>query len=109
MMEKRKVERFDLRIETMLHIQDEAGTDKPLVLFSRDISSDGVFLATDNPLSIGTKVDLNFLLSLDELHGNLKNKVVNISTSGRVIRSEQKGFAVEFEKISKVSQLKQHA
>jgi hypothetical protein len=109
MMEKRKVERFDLQIETMLHIQDEAITDKPPVLFSRDISSDGVFLTTNNPLPIGTKVDLNFLLSLDELNGNLKNKVVNISTSGRVIRSEEHGFAVEFEKSSKVSQLNQHA
>jgi len=107
LIEKRKVERFDLLVETHLQVQDEGILDRTQQLITRDISSDGVFLTTNNPLPIGTKVGLNFLLSLHELNGNLKNKVVNISTSGWVIRTDEQGFAVQFDKQHKVSAFKQ--
>ena len=104
MNEKRKVERFDLHVETMLQVKDEGLMDRNQRLISRDISSDGVFLETTNPLPVGTEVDLNFLLSLNKLNSYLKNKVVNISTSGKVIRIDEQGFAVQFDKQHKVSE-----
>ena len=106
LIEKRKVERFDLQIETHLQVQGEGIIDSNKQLISRDISSDGVFLTTNNPLPVGTIVDLNFLLNLDELNGNLKSKAVNISTSGMVIRTDTQGFAVQFDKQHKVSAFK---
>ena len=104
MNEKRKVERFDLHVETMLQVKDEGLLDRNQRLISRDISSDGVFLETTNPLPVGTEVDLNFLLNLNELNSGLKNKVVNISTSGTVIRADEQGFAVRFVKQHKISE-----
>jgi len=106
MMEKRSVERFDLEIETLLHVRNEAITDIPPVLFSRDISCAGVFLVTDNPLPIGTSLDLNLLLSTHELGNKPKDERINLSTSGRVIRTDEQGMAVEFDKLFKISQLK---
>jgi hypothetical protein len=106
MMEKRKVERFNLQIETMLQVRNKAMTDKLPVLFSRDISCNGVFLVTDNPLSIGTSLDLDFLLSQDELRNESNAERIKISTSGKVIRTEEQGMAVEFEKQYKISRLK---
>ena len=106
MREKRKVERFDLHIETILNVQDETITDKPTRLSSRDISCDGVFLETNNPLPIGTNVDLNLLLNQHELVGQSKKKRINISTSGKVVRASEQGMVVEFDKLQKVSQLK---
>lgn len=106
MLEKRKVERFDLRIETMLQVQDNAMLETSQKLVSRDISSNGVYLTTERPLPVGTKVDLDFLLNLNELNGELKDKSVNISTSGKVIRTDEQGFAVEFDKNHKVSPFK---
>lgn len=107
MTEKRKVERFDLQVEAELHVQDEGIMDRPQRLLTRDISSDGVFLTTNNPLPIGTRVDMNFFLSLNKLNSNLKDKSVNISTSGKVIRADREGFAVQFDKMHKVSEFVQ--
>ena len=102
--EKRKVERFDLHLETMLQVKSAESKDRSQRLISRDISSDGVFLETSDPLPVGTEVDLNFLLSLNKLNSHLKNKIVNISTSGTVIRTDEQGFAVQFDKQHKVSE-----
>jgi len=101
--EKRKVERFDLHVETILQVKDAESKDRNQQLISRDISSDGVFLETNDPLPIGTKVDLSFFISLNKLNSYLKNKVVNISTSGMVIRADEQGVAVKFDKQHKVS------
>jgi hypothetical protein len=109
MMEKRKVERFNLQIETMLQVRNEAMSDRLPVLFSRDISCAGVFLVTDNPLSIGTSLDLNFLLSQDELRSESNAERIKISTSGKVIRTDDQGMAVEFEKQYKISRMKLEA
>ena len=101
-MEKRKVERFDLQIETVLNVRDEKPKDKLPILFSRDISCAGVFLVTDNPLPIGTSLDLNFLLSQHELV-DIPQEGININASGRVIRTDEQGMAVEFDKQCEIS------
>ena len=107
MREKRKVDRFDLHIETILNVQDEAIMDKvPILLLTRDISCTGVFLTTSNPLPIDTRVDLDLLLNQDELDsGSPKDRRINISTSGKVVRTNGQGMAVEFDKLYKVSNL----
>jgi hypothetical protein len=106
MREKRKVERFDLHIDAMLNFQYESRVAKEIKLRSRDISCDGVFLETTNPLPIGTKVDLNLLVSHQEINSHLKNEKTNISTSGKVVRANEEGMVIEFDKTHKVSQLK---
>jgi hypothetical protein len=105
MREKRNFERFNLDIETIMNLQDETTVDKKAVLLSRDISCDGVFLETNNPLPIGTKVDLNLFFSQHELSNKSKDKRINISTSGKVIRTDEQGMAVEFDKLYKISNL----
>ena len=106
MREKRKVERFDLHIKTILNVQDEAIMDKARILFTRDISCAGVFLTTSNPLPIDTRVDLDLLLNQDELDRGLsQDKKINISTSGKVVRTNEQGMAVKFDKLYKVSSL----
>lgn len=106
MREKRKVERFNLHIETILNFQHEAIVDKKAVLLSRDISCDGVFLETKNPLPIGTRVELNLLLNQPELSDQSIDEKLKIYKSGKVIRSNDQGIAIEFDNHNKVSQLK---
>lgn len=102
MREKRKVERFDLQIEAMLDVQSKAIKGKQPMLISRDISCAGVFLDTNNPLPIGTRVDLNFLLNQHELGSKTKEERLKIITSGKVVRTNDKGMAVEFDKFYKI-------
>jgi hypothetical protein len=106
MREKRRVERFNLHIETILNVQNEARMDKAPILLTRDISCTGVFLTTSNPLPIDTRVDLDLLLNQNELDsGSPKDERINISTSGKVVRTNEQGMAVEFDKLYKVSNL----
>ena len=106
MREKRKVERFELHIETLCKAQDEGIGDETNMLLTNNISSEGAFLRTTNPLPVGTNIDLNFLLSQEELSSNTNDQKINIWTSGKVVRTDEMGMAVEFEKLYKVSQLK---
>jgi c-di-GMP-binding flagellar brake protein YcgR len=106
MTEKRKFERFELNIQTMLNVKDEARMEKPPVLLSRDISCAGVFLVTNAPLPIGTSVDLNLLLSQHEMDSHTRDERINITTSGKVVRANDQGMAVEFDKQYKISPIR---
>lgn len=55
--------------------------------FIQDISSAGVFIETQNPPSIGEKITLSFSLS-----DNKKPVMI----TGRIVRSDDRGFAVDF-------------
>ena len=106
MKEKRKVERFDLQTETIVNVQNEAIMDKIPILISRDISCSGVFLTTENPLPINTMINLDILLNHHKLSSGSKEKRINISTSGKVVRKDDQGMAVKFDELFKVSHLK---
>jgi len=105
MWEKRKVERFDLHIETQWNVLDTEIVENPK-LITRNISSSGAFLITTNPVPVGTNIELNFFLKQQELSNGTKNRKVAIRTIGKVIRTDEEGMAVEFEKLHKVSQVK---
>jgi len=87
--EKREVQRFDLRLHTVLtELENRAGR---LELYTRDISSDGAYLCMENPLPLDTPVELTFFLPLRQ---QIRSK---IQTNGRIVRSEGRGVAVRFE------------
>ena len=110
MKEKRKIQRFDLHLETFWNVHNKEGVvDKNSMLLTRNISSAGAYLATPNPLPVGTSMDLSFFLSHQEWSKGPKDQKIKIWTRGKVIRKEKGGMAVEFEEQSKVSQLKQQA
>lgn len=87
--DKRGVQRFDLRLHTLLQ-ELENGALK-LELYTRDISSDGAYLCIDDPLPLDTPVELTFFLPVRK---KIRSK---IQTNGRVIRAEKEGMAVRFE------------
>ena len=103
--EKRKFERFDLQVETILEIKNKAKVENPPMLLSRDISCAGVFLSTKTPLPVGTEVDLNLLLNQLKLINPTEQEGNNISTSGKVVRINEEGMAIQFDELHKVSQL----
>ena len=87
--EKRGVQRFDLKLHTVLtELKNRADQ---LELFTRDISSDGAYLCMENPLPLDTPVELTFFLPVRR---RIRSK---IQTNGRIIRSESQGVAVRFE------------
>lgn len=101
--EKRKVKRFGLALTIM--IRDHAPMDnKPRKLISRDISSAGAFLLTNDPLPLGAKVNLSLFLPL-KFNDRVKKRKIVINTSGKVIRADEHGMAVSFDKKYEIKRL----
>jgi hypothetical protein len=89
MDDRRGIGRFDLRL--LSRVKKLWDGEETRELFTRDISSDGAFLVTDDPLPVDTNLNLTLYLLVGQ---SLKSK---ITVDGRVIRSEPCGMAVRFE------------
>ena len=63
---------------------------------------DEVFLNTEKPLPVGTRVDLNLLLNQGVLSSEAEGDEINIITSGEVIRTNGLGMAIEFDELHKI-------
>ncbi len=87
---KRTIERFDLVLPACLK---SAGAEK-CDTFTRDISSQGAFVQTASPLSLGEKVELVVTLPSGNNY---------LNATGKVIRVEQDGMAIQFNSASTFS------
>jgi hypothetical protein len=101
-IEKRKMERFDLEIPIYLSVADKSNKHESLKFITTNICSAGAFFKTEKPLSVGTDVKLDIILPLDKLH-ELGDKKSSIKVSGSVIRTDQQGMAICFDKNYKIS------
>jgi hypothetical protein len=98
--DKRNVERFDLDLKAFVSEFDDTDESKSCAMQTRDVSTNGVFLFTDTPLPVGTRVKVDMVLALDELK-KIGGKAL-IKTSGKVLRMEAGGMAICFDRNSKI-------
>jgi hypothetical protein len=104
MEERRKIERFRLRLPAKLMLINK--NQEVLELKTRDISSDGAFLITDTSLHEGTPISLELLLPLKQFRKLFNEKRnVSLNIKGHVIRNEALGLAVSFEKKYEIASL----
>ena len=108
MIEKRKVERFDLELEAFVSIPGEADRTDKGNLVTRDVSMNGVYLVTDAPLPVGSKVNVDMILTLG---GRKKQNAQQawIKASGKVLRTDNQGMAVSFDDQSRILPLPKKA
>ena len=86
---KRDMQRFDLQLCTVLQELEKRASQ--LELYTRDISSDGAYICTEDPLPLETSVELTFFLPV-------KQKIRStLRTNGRVVRAEKDGIAIRFD------------
>ncbi len=94
--EKRKMERFDLEVFSLVKISPGQDDTDPIEICSKNICSDGAYFETPDPLPLGTSVALSLKLKV-----NGKNKPANnhvsVEVTGKVIRSEKGGMAIQFD------------
>ena len=100
-IEKRKVERFDLQLEAFISRPGEVSEPDRRSVFTRDISMSGVFLITDRPLPIGSKVSVDMILTLGGTKKQNSQKAW-IKASGKVLRTDNQGMAVCFDDQSRI-------
>jgi len=99
---RRKMDRFTLELPAVISITDEREKPRTFNVVSRNICAGGAFLQTDEPLSEGTYVKIDLILSLNNLQG-MEGKGSRIDVSGTVVRTESQGMAVCFDKRYQIS------
>jgi hypothetical protein len=110
MEEKRKLERFDLKIPAKIKLadlsQDVRGEEIP-DLMTNDISSGGAFFHTTKPLPKGTDISIDLILPLDKLKKLSEDSLhALIKVTGTVIRTESGGMAISFDSNYQISPVK---
>ncbi len=94
---KRRYERFPLELEAKLVIQDKKGKKTLSSLHTKNVSAGGVLIKTGESLPKGLNLDMTLVLPLDKLD-KADTDELNINISGKVIRLEQQGIIIEFDK-----------
>ena len=92
--EQRGQDRQDLELSANLLLQ---GSSEHAT--TRDISARGVFLLTNTPLAAESKVSLDITLPVEGIDG-LAGQQLALHATGKVVRSESNGVAIEFQSAS---------
>lgn len=95
-IESRKMERFDLKLDTRLFLDSLPKKQLVRNLQSNDVSSGGAFFETDEPLGVGTPLKMEMVLPVTELKKH-QSKGAIIKVSGAVVRVTSQGMAVIFD------------
>jgi len=99
MLEKRRLERFDLVMPAAIEFVNEDQDDRMINLLTTNICSGGAYFYTNQPLPEGTKVKLDLVLPLENLRKLKKEyKQAFIKVTGEVLRTEAEGMAICFDK-----------
>ena len=96
------MERFSLELPTYLSIVNKGKKRKSLEFITSNICSGGAFFKTEKPLPIGTNAKLTIILPLNKFE-NVTSKQSRIYVSGSVIRTNQQGMAICFDKRYKIA------
>ena len=102
-IERRNNDRLLLEVPVMVSLMDKKGKERSIELMTSNISSGGAFIKTDNPLKIGTEIQMDIILSFDSDRFKKSTKKSHIDIGGNVIRTERDGMAVCFNTQYKIS------
>lgn len=99
MGDRRKIERFKLRLPARLDVlgRYEDVQQATLSLETDNICSGGAYFTTLSPLPQGTSVKIDLLLDFERLQ-TPQHLRPRIKVNGKVLRSERTGMAVRFDK-----------
>lgn len=99
MEDKRDIERYLLTVPAKVNVVDEIHGMRGLEAYTRDVSSKGTFLTTSENLEVGQKVQLELYLSIEKLNEFFQlDKNVRIEVSGEVVRHQEDGVGIRFDK-----------
>ena len=100
MNERRKLERFDLRVPAKIEVVGQDQEGETLNLMTKDICAGGAFFDTPYPLPKGTQVRID--LTLDSGLKDEAGSLAHIKLGGSVLRSDATEMAICFDKSYKI-------
>ena len=99
--ERRKIERYDLKLQGFVSVSGAEQTKRPVYLETKDVSKNGAYFITPDPLPVGTKVDVDLILKVGDVSSAAAKKAW-IKASGAVYRIDQRGMVIRFDEDSKI-------
>ena len=99
--DRRKMERFDLKLPTKLIWTGKDKEQDSIELMTSNVCARGAYLSTNSPLSMGTHVMTAITLKLRRFP-ELKPLLSIVNVSGDVIRSDHQGMAIRFDRNYKI-------
>ena len=99
--ERRQTERFDLKLPAVVSMMDENRKRVSCEVITRDVSSGGAFLLNCKPMPVGSDVKVSLMIFLENRY-KLKMEKIHVDINGRVIRINEHGIAVCFDKKYKI-------
>ena len=110
MEERRKLERFQLHVPAKIELTDASGHHETLQLETKDISADGAYIVSSEPITEGADIRLEMILSVEKLKDLIgADKKVELKLQGHVIRSDSNGVAVQFNRKYHIRALNHHS
>ena len=98
MCEKRRLERYNLSMSTLVRHCGGDEADAVLVVETRDVCAGGAFFVTRSRLPEGTQVRVEMVLPTERFHtAACRDRDVCIRVDGTVLRSDGAGMAVRFD------------
>jgi uncharacterized protein (TIGR02266 family) len=89
--EKRKEKRIPIKLRV-----DYQCKDNYLFTYSKNLSKNGIFITTKDPLSPGTKLELQFTLSEPKKNINVLGEVIWINEKNKNDPHNQPGMGIKF-------------
>lgn len=94
-IDKRRQMRFPLQLPTYIRLIN--GKESESIEFTTEnICSGGAFFHTNRPIPLGTKVEVDLVIPIDQLKTIVSDKVL-IEVAGAVVRADEEGMAVCFD------------
>jgi PilZ domain len=102
--EKRKMERFLLEVPATLKIKGNSTghREAEVSVRTKDVCAGGAFLITDCEIEERAAVEIDLLLTFGRACSD-RQKHSHVKVTGRVLRSDGNGVAIEFDSNYKIS------
>ena len=97
MIERRHIARFELKVLARLILYASGRKKEMLQLYTKNICTGGAFLETNSYVPEGTNVQMDFVLPINKII-ELIGASSYVKINGKVVRSEEKGIAIMFDK-----------
>ena len=101
MIERRKAERFNMNLQAYVSVRSKAESKEPVSLKTKDVSMNGAYFTTPNPLPLGTKVEVDLIVMVGD-GPETGAKQAWVKASGAVYRVDEQGMAICFDKDSRM-------
>ena len=100
--ERRGMERFDLGVFSRIQVQSGERAPEIMEQVTQNVCAGGAYFDTSDPLAPNTRVSLYMMLEVPVQQNRSSNNLTKIEISGKVIRSERRGMAIQFNKSYKM-------